>query len=60
MDKKLLDIIVCPVCKGGLDYEPENQRLVCRAERIAFPVRDGIPILLDDEAASLNEDNEPA
>lgn len=57
MDKKLLDIIVCPVCKGRLDYEPENQRLVCRAERVAYPVRDGIPILLDDEAAPLSEDS---
>ena len=64
MDKKLLDIIVCPVCKGKLEYEPDRQRLICRAERIAYPVRDGIPILLDDEATPLGNDsdsnNEPA
>jgi uncharacterized protein YbaR (Trm112 family) len=53
MDTKLLDILACPVCKGSLQYSRSQQVLVCRADRLAFPVRDGIPIMLEDEATRL-------
>ncbi|MCB1736360.1 MAG: Trm112 family protein [Gammaproteobacteria bacterium] len=54
MDKKLLDILVCPVCKGPLDYDKPAQELICSRDRIAFPIRDGIPVMLEDEARSLD------
>ena len=54
MDTKLLDILACPVCKGSLQYSRSQQLLVCRADRLAFPVRDGIPIMLEDEATRLD------
>jgi len=44
---------VCPVCKGPLDYLKDRQELVCKADRLAFPVRDGIPVMLEDEAREL-------
>ena len=50
MDAKLLDILVCPVCKGPLLYRKPEQELVCKADRLAFPIRDGIPVILEDEA----------
>lgn len=50
MDSKLLDILVCPVCKGPLRYDRQAEELVCRAERLAFPIRDGIPVMLEEEA----------
>nr|MBL8456310.1 Trm112 family protein [Zoogloeaceae bacterium] len=53
MDTRLLDILVCPVCKGPLDYLKDRQELVCKADRLAFPVRDGIPVMLEDEAREL-------
>ncbi len=53
MDSKLLDILACPVCKGPLRWHRDSQHLVCRADRLAFPVRDGVPIMLEDEARSL-------
>lgn len=53
MDTKLLDILACPLCKGPLQYARARQVLVCRADRLAFPVRDGIPIMLEDEAQML-------
>jgi tetraacyldisaccharide 4'-kinase len=53
MDSKLLDILVCPVCKGPLLYRKPEQELVCKADRLAFPVRDGIPVMLEDEARKL-------
>lgn len=48
MDKKLLDILVCPLCKGELILK--KQELICRFDRLAFPVRDGIPVMLEQEA----------
>ena len=57
MDKKLLDILACPVCKAPLTWHPDSQQLVCRAERLAYPVRDGIPVMLEDEARKLNSDD---
>lgn len=54
MDARLLDILVCPVCKGPLDYRKAQQELVCRACRLAYPVRDDIPIMLEEEARQLS------
>ena len=58
MDSKLLDILACPVCKGALVYRQEAQELVCKVDRLAFPVRDDIPIMLVDEARQLPADEE--
>ena len=49
MDKKLLEILVCPVCKGELLYRKANEELICRFDRLAYPVRDGIPVMLEQE-----------
>ena len=57
MDSKLLDILACPACKGPLTWHPDVQQLVCRAERLAYPVRDGIPVMLEDEARKLASDD---
>ncbi|MPT23887.1 MAG: Trm112 family protein [Starkeya sp.] len=56
MDPKLLELLVCPVTKGPLDYDRTAQELVSRAARLAYPIRDGIPILLADEARQLTEE----
>ena len=56
MDKKLLDILVCPVCKGPLRYDKARAELVCRADRVAYPIRDDIPVMLEDEARRLGEE----
>ena len=53
MDAKLLEILVCPVTKGPLVYDRERQELVSRSARLAYPIRDGIPVLLEDEARKL-------
>lgn len=53
MDRKLLDILVCPICKGPLQYRKQQNELVCRPDRLAYPVRDGIPVMLEDEARKL-------
>jgi uncharacterized protein len=58
MDKKLLDILVCPVSKAPLEWRPEQNELVCKASRLAYPVRDGIPVLLEEEARRLRDDEE--
>ncbi len=55
MDHRLLDILVCPICKGPLDYDKAAQELICRPDRLAFPIRDGIPVMLEDEARKLPE-----
>jgi uncharacterized protein len=54
LEKKLLDILVCPVCKGALEYRRPDELLVCRFDRLAYPIRDGIPIMLEDEAQRLS------
>ncbi|MFT3734058.1 MAG: Trm112 family protein [Rhodocyclaceae bacterium] len=56
MDPKLLDILVCPVCKGPLDHRREAHELVCRPCRLAYAIRDGIPVMLADEARELTPD----
>ena len=58
MDKKLLDILVCPVCKGKLFYDKKAQELICRLDRLAYPIRDGIPVMLEEEARELAADEE--
>ncbi len=55
LDKTLLDVIVCPHCKGPLEYKAQDAQLICKTEQLAYPVRDGIPVLLTDEAIDLNE-----
>ena len=60
MDKKLLDILVCPLCKGKLVYVRKAGELICRADRMAFPIRDGIPVMLKEEARQLPADEEIA
>lgn len=56
MDPKLLDILVCPITKGPLVYDREKQELVSRSARLAYPVRDGIPVMLEEEARKLTEE----
>ena len=56
MDKKLLEILVCPACKGPLDYRKADAELVCRPCRLGYPIRDEIPIMLEDEARELNSE----
>jgi len=53
MDKKLFDILVCPVTKGSLRYDKKRQELVSKAARLAYPVREGIPVMLEEEAREL-------
>ena len=56
MDAKLLEILVCPLCKGPLDQRKSEQELVCKPCRLAFPIRDGIPVMLEGEARTLTVD----
>ncbi len=53
MDARLLEILVCPLCKGPLDYRKPAGELVCKACRLAYPVKDDIPVMLEDEARQL-------
>jgi uncharacterized protein YbaR (Trm112 family) len=50
LDHRLLDILVCPICKGLLEYRKEAQELICKADALAFPIRDGIPVMLESDA----------
>ena len=54
LDPKLLEILVCPLTKTSLDYDPERQELISRAAGLAYPIRDGIPIMLPEEARKLD------
>lgn len=56
IDPKLLDILVCPETKAPLVYDKEKNELVCKASRLAYPVRDGIPVMLKEEARELAAD----
>ncbi len=58
MDKKLLDILACPVCKGPLVYDREHRELICKADRLAYPIRDDIPVMLEEEARQLAADED--
>ena len=55
MDHRLLDILVCPLCKGPLAHQKAAQELVCRADRLAYPIRDDIPVMLESEARRLDD-----
>ena len=57
MTERLTDILACPICKGPLSWLEETQEFLCRADRLAFPVRDGIPVMLPDEARRLAPDD---
>lgn len=56
MDTKLLELLVCPVTKGPLEYDREKQELISRSARLAYPVRDGLPVLLENEARTLTDE----
>jgi len=56
VDARLLDILVCPLCKGNLEYRKSAQELVCKPCRLAYPVRDDIPVMLEDQARQLGAD----
>ena len=58
MDKKLLDILACPICKGALVYHKDENELICKVDRLAYPIREGIPVMLEDEARQLPADEE--
>lgn len=60
VDPKLLEILVCPLCKGKLLYRKEAGELICRADRLAYPVKDGIPVMLEEEARKLPPEEEVA
>ena len=56
MDKKLLEILACPLCKSPLIYNKEAQELTCKADRLAYPIRDDIPVMLEDEARAISDE----
>ncbi len=58
MDKKLLDILVCPLCKGKLVHVKSSGELICKVDRLAYPIRDDIPVMLENEARLLPADEE--
>ena len=64
MDTRLLDILVCPLCKGPLKHDKQAQELICNPDHLAYPIRDGIPILWAEEARDIaavpHESNQPA
>ncbi len=57
MDDRLLDILACPVCKGPLKHQRDAKVLVCRADRLAFPIREGVPMMLEEDARPLRPDD---
>jgi uncharacterized protein YbaR (Trm112 family) len=57
MDTRLLEILACPVCKGPVVHRRDAHVLVCRADRLAFPIRDGIPVMIEEEARQLASDD---
>jgi len=60
MDPRLLEILVCPLCKGPLQFDKAAQELICRADQLAYPIRDGIPVMLESDARRLDEPASPA
>ncbi len=59
MDTRLIDLLVCPICKGPLHRPLQTDYLICRADRLAFPIHDGIPVMLENEALSLDDQDMP-
>ncbi len=58
MDSRLLDLLVCPLCKGPLIYKKDDQELICKPDRLAFAIKDGIPVMLEDEARRISDEVE--
>lgn len=58
MDKKLLELLACPVCKGTLVYKKDEKELICKFDRLAYQIKDGIPVMLEDEARKLPAEEE--
>jgi uncharacterized protein YbaR (Trm112 family) len=58
MDRKLLDILACPLCKGPLVYKKSDKELICKLDRLAYPIKDDIPVMLEDEARELSSDED--
>ncbi len=58
MDARLIDILVCPICKGPLVHRRAEGELICKADRLAYPIRDDIPVMLEDEARRLDPSEE--
>ena len=56
MDKKLLEILVCPITKGSLEYDKENNELISKSAKLAYPIRDGIPVMLESQAREIEID----
>ena len=56
MDKRLLEILVCPLCKSALTLNPQKDELICKADRLAYPIREDIPVMIIDEARALAAD----
>jgi uncharacterized protein YbaR (Trm112 family) len=56
MDKKLLEILVCPICKGELIYKREEKELICKFDKLAYPIRENIPVMLETEARRITLD----
>jgi uncharacterized protein len=57
MDTRLLEILACPICKGTLKFQRDAQVLVCRMDRLAYPIRDDVPVMLEEEARQLSADD---
>ncbi|MGE8546855.1 Trm112 family protein [Alcaligenes sp. WGS1538] len=60
MQTRLLEVLVCPLCKGPLRHDREHQELICKADKLAFPIVDGIPTMLESEARRLDAQDSPA
>lgn len=58
LDRHLLEILVCPICKGNLSYVKHTKELVCKGDRLAFPIRDDIPVMLESEAREVSAEEE--
>ncbi|CAH9019495.1 Trm112 family protein [Candidatus Nitrosacidococcus sp. I8] len=58
MDRKLLEILVCPICKSSLSYKKEDKELICKPCRLAYPIRDDIPVMLEEEAREIPPDQD--
>ena len=56
LDKKLLEILACPICKGELHYDKNAKELICAVDKLAFPIRDGVPVMLTAEARAMSSD----
>ncbi|ARC91804.1 hypothetical protein B6A42_06405 [Vibrio coralliilyticus] len=54
MDHRLLEIVACPVCKGKLTFDKDKQELICKLDRLAYPIKEGIPVLLEPEARQMS------